>query len=89
MRTRLERLEFFWLEAHVLVVGDLVPSYRLFSRHDAVSGALQTHVDPGAASRVQQMEGDALRAAGGEELDRNDGEAEGDVEVLQRARHWF
>ena len=43
--------------------------------------------DPGAALRVKEMEGDALRARGREELDRNHGQAEGDIEVLQRARH--
>jgi hypothetical protein len=36
---------------------------------------------------MQQMEGDALRTGGGEELDRDGGQAERDVEVLQRARH--
>jgi hypothetical protein len=35
------------------------------------------------------MERDALGAGGGEELDGNDGEAEGDVEILERASHGF
>ena len=51
--------------------------------------ALEAHLDPAAASCVEQMEGDTLRTGGGEELDGNDGEAEGDVEILQRARHGF
>ena len=39
---------------------------------------------------MEQVEGDALRAGGGEELDRNGGQPEGDVEVLQRASHrWY
>jgi hypothetical protein len=78
----LERLQFFRLEAHVLVLGDLVPLHSLFARNDPVDGALQAHLDAGAALRVQEMEGDALRARGGEELDGNHGQAEGDVEVL-------
>ena len=36
---------------------------------------------------MEQVEGDALRARGGEELDGNHGQAEGDIQVLQRARH--
>jgi hypothetical protein len=52
-----------------------------------VDGALQAHLDAGAALRVQEMEGDAMRARGGEELDGNHGQAEGDIEVLQPARH--
>ena len=48
----------------------------------AWSGQLQTHLDPAAAPRVEQVEGDALRAGDGEELDRNGGQAQGDVEVL-------
>jgi hypothetical protein len=43
---------------------------------------LQTHLDPSPAPRVEQVEGDALRAGGGEELDRNGGQAQGAVEVL-------
>jgi hypothetical protein len=83
----LERLQLLRLEPHVLVLGDLVPSYRLLAQDDPMDGTLEAHLDPGAASRVEQMERDALGARGGKELDGNDGEAEGDVEVLQRARH--
>jgi hypothetical protein len=36
---------------------------------------------------MEQVEGDALGARGGEELDRDYGQAERDVEVLQCARH--
>jgi hypothetical protein len=63
------------------------PSYRLLAQDDPMDGTLEAHLDPGAASRVEQMERDALGARGGKKLDGNDGEAEGDVEVLQRARH--
>ena len=46
-------------------------------------------LDRGAASRVEQVEGDALRAGGREELDWNGGQPERNVEVLQGARHRF
>ena len=86
----LERLQLFRLEAHVLVLGDLVALHRLFAGDDAVDRALEAHLDPAAALRVEQVEGDTLRAGGREELDRDDGQPEGDVEVLQRARHrWY
>jgi hypothetical protein len=50
----------------------------------------ETHLDSGAAFRVEKVEGDPLRAGGREKLDRNGGQPEGDVEVLQRARHrWY
>ena len=58
-RRLLERLQLFRIEADVLVLVDLVPS-RLFARHDAVDRALEAHLDPGPAFRVQEMEGDAL-----------------------------
>jgi hypothetical protein len=45
-------------------------------------GHSQAHLDPGAALRVKEMEGDALRAGGREELDRDHGQAERDVEIL-------
>jgi hypothetical protein len=45
-------------------------------------GHSQAHPDPGAALRVKEMEGDALRAGGREELDRDHGQAERDVEIL-------
>jgi hypothetical protein len=51
--------------------------------------SLEPHLDPGTALRVEEVEGDALRARGGEELDRNGGEPEVDIEILQRARHRF
>jgi hypothetical protein len=38
---------------------------------------------------VEEVEGNALRASGREELDGNDGQTESDGEVLQRARHSF
>jgi hypothetical protein len=38
---------------------------------------------------MEQVEGDALRAGGGEELDGKAGQPEGDVKVLQRTRHRF
>jgi hypothetical protein len=54
---------------------------------DTVDGALETHMDPGPPFRVQEVEGHAFRARGGEELDRNGGQPERDVEILQRARY--
>ena len=85
-------LQLFRLEAHVLVLGDLVPFHRLFAGHDAVDRTLQTHLDPAAAPRMEQVEGDPLRAGGGEELNRsgeelnrNGGQAQRDIEVLQCA----
>jgi hypothetical protein len=36
---------------------------------------------------VEEVEGNAFRARGGEELNRNRGEPEVDVEILERARH--
>jgi hypothetical protein len=38
--------------------------------------ALETHMDPGPAFRVQEVKCHAFRARGGEELDRNGGHAE-------------
>jgi hypothetical protein len=54
-----------------------------------VDGALETHMDPGPPFRVQEVEGHAFRARGGEELDRNGGQPERDVEILQRAAWGF
>src|SRR5262249_51565858 len=83
----LENLQLVGLEADILAFGDLIHFHRLFARHRAVNGTLETHLNPGAALGVKQIEGDALRARGAEELDRNGGQAEGDVEVLEGARH--
>jgi len=43
--------------------------------------------DPGSALCVKQVEGDTVGTGGGAKLDRNGGQPEGDVEILDRARH--
>jgi hypothetical protein len=44
-------------EAHVLVLRGLVAFDRLFARDNPVDGALETHLDPGAAFRVEERGG--------------------------------
>ena len=83
----LERGELRRLESDEFILIDLVPFDRLLSRDDAVDGALQAHLNPRAALGTQQVEREVPGAGRGEELNRNCGQAERDVEVLQRARH--
>ena len=50
-------------------------------------GALEARLDSGAAFGMEQVEGDAFGTGGREELNRDDGQPERDVEVLERTRH--
>jgi hypothetical protein len=52
-----------------------------------VNRALKPHLDPGSAPLVQKVECDAWRARSREELDRDGGQPERNVEILDRARH--